>query len=168
MATREIALTNGGSTIVDECDSWLLCWKWRLGKNGYARRNFIRGRKQLHMSLHRVIACLMGLQCLDKWQRGMPCVDHVNGNKLDNRRCNLRIASSNQNYWNRRKPGSQASSKLKGVTWHAQCGKWQAAISINGRSRYLGLFSSENDAHAAYATAAKQLHGQFANLGGHP
>lgn len=90
-------------------------------------------------------------------------IDHINGVKADNRICNLRLATASQNEAN--KPmAARNTSGHKGVTWH-RCGKWQAQLQHNGKVHYLGLFDDVNDAAAAYANKAKEIHGAFANLG---
>ena len=91
-------------------------------------------------------------------------IDHVNGCSRDNRWCNLRLATKSQNAMNRGVQSNNASG-LKGVSWHKASKKWQAHISVNGRGKYLGLYEKASEAHAAYCTAAKELHGDFANTG---
>lgn len=87
-------------------------------------------------------------------------VDHINGDRSDNRISNLRLATQSQNNGNRRStPGS--SSRFKGVTRH-KGGKWQAQIECNGRARYLGLFATEEEASLAYQEAAVEVFGEFA------
>ena len=92
---------------------------------------------------------------------GYPLTDHINGDGLDNRRSNLRPATVAQNNHNAR-GWSDSSSRFKGVTWHQRDRKWQAAIKVNGTSRYLGYFISEEDAAAAYAAAALEIQGEYA------
>jgi hypothetical protein len=89
-------------------------------------------------------------------------VDHINGDRLDNRRCNLRIATRSQNYCNR--AGKVATSAYKGVSWHKATKTWRATISADKRQRSLGYFHSEIEAARAYDEAAKSLHGEFARL----
>lgn len=91
--------------------------------------------------------------------RGME-IDHVNGNKSDNRICNLRLASRNQNEHNK---GIQSNntSGVKGVTWHKRASKWQAQVSVNGRKKYIGFFSRLEDAKDAVEKARLELHGDF-------
>lgn len=85
-------------------------------------------------------------------------VDHENLDKCDNRIENLRLASPSGNAAN-----SVARGRLlKGVTFHPLTQKYQAQIKKHGKNRYLGLFVSEVEAHAAYMAAAAELHGEFA------
>lgn len=90
-------------------------------------------------------------------------VDHINCDRSDNRWSNLRLATPTQNAGNKRsRPGS--SSTFKGVTWHAQCKKWQAQIECDGRAHYLGLHETEEAASLAYQEAAARLFGEFARV----
>jgi hypothetical protein len=85
--------------------------------------------------------------------------DHVNGNGLDNRRCNLRICSNSQNHMNRRKmPGK--SSVYKGVC--AKPGKWESAIRVKRKLIHIGYFKNECDAAKAYDKSARKYFGEFA------
>ncbi len=89
-------------------------------------------------------------------------IDHINGNTLDNRKCNLRIATPSQNSMNQRI--KEHSSHYKGVTWHRQHGKWYAQLKHNQHLNFLGLFLNEEDAARAYDAKAKELFGEFARL----
>lgn len=86
-------------------------------------------------------------------------VDHVNGNGMDNRRCNLRVVTALQNSWNRHKR-TIGSSSFKGV-W-GRPGRWLAAITVRGVRKHLGTFVVEEDAAAAYDAAAVAAFGEFA------
>lgn len=88
-------------------------------------------------------------------------VDHVDLNGLNNRRENLRIATPQQNCFNRRKTRANTSG-FKGVCWNRKSRKWQAGIRINGRSAHLGLFETIDAAYNAYCQAANQYHGEYA------
>lgn len=88
-------------------------------------------------------------------------VDHQNHNPLDNRRCNLRICTEQQNMRNRRKL-TPTSSKYKGVFWDKGSGKWRASIMVSGMTKWLGSFTNEMTAAQAYNSAARALFGDFA------
>ena len=89
-------------------------------------------------------------------------IDHINGNKRDNRMCNLRECTHASNMMNR-KIQSNSKTGLKGVYLHSD-GGYQAAISANGKKKYLGTFKDPISASNAYDEAAKKLHGDFAVL----
>lgn len=90
-------------------------------------------------------------------------VDHIDGNKTNNRWRNLRAATIRQNAANSRKRLGKTSA-LKGAIWDARRSTWVSFIRINGRSTYLGTFDTELAAHEAYCVAATSTFGQFARV----
>jgi hypothetical protein len=89
--------------------------------------------------------------------------DHINHNRLDNRRCNLRPATIPQNAWNAL-PRSDGVSRYKGVSWDSRSKRWQATICHLGRIIYIGQYLFEEDAAIAYDDMALKLFGEFAAL----
>lgn len=90
-------------------------------------------------------------------------LDHINGDRQDNRISNLREATLAQNHCNRASmPGS--SSRFLGVAWSAANKGWMAQIKSKGVRRYLGTFSDEESAALAYNAAAREMHGEFARM----
>jgi hypothetical protein len=87
-------------------------------------------------------------------------VDHVNHNGLDNRRENLRIATSGQNAFNR--SPNRGRQLPKGVSLHRKSGKYEAYIRYRRQKFHLGLHKTPELAAAAYDRAAHQLFGSFA------
>lgn len=90
-------------------------------------------------------------------------VDHINGDKIDNRMSNLRICTRSENLMNSKKRNG-CRSKYKGVGFSKVSNKWRAYIQKNGRSMHLGLFINEEEAARAYNEAAKKHFGEFARL----
>lgn len=90
-------------------------------------------------------------------------IDHKNRNSLDNRLCNLRIASKSENGANARK-AQKKSSKYIGVHLSKKTKKWLATIGYKNKMVFLGEFISEHAAGLAYNIAAKQFFKAFANL----
>lgn len=88
-------------------------------------------------------------------------VDHINGIKTDNRLCNLRLASNAENTINRKKQANNKSG-YKGVHFNKKHGKYHAQITICKKCKHLGSFDTAEEASAAYQTAAKEFHGEFA------
>jgi hypothetical protein len=90
-------------------------------------------------------------------------VDHINGNGLDNRKANLRVATQAENSRNQR-IARHNTSGLKGASLHRQTGKWRAQIVVGGKRYSLGLHDTPEIAHAAYAIASAKKHGEFGRL----
>ena len=86
-------------------------------------------------------------------------IDHIDGNRQNNRIENLREATSAQNNQNRMATGA---TKIKGVCWHKQSSKWVASICINRKSVHLGSFENIEDAALVATKARQKLHGEFA------
>lgn len=89
-------------------------------------------------------------------------IDHINGDGLDNRRGNLRVATASQNLLNRRK--YHGVSRFKGVYFMKRDGLWVAQLAINGKSKNLGRFLTEEDAARVYDSHARRWYGDFALL----
>jgi hypothetical protein len=155
---RRIRLTRGLWAIVDPI--WyerLKEYKWHAkGGHGecYAARGYRRGGRTAVEWMHKVIL---------RVPRGF-VVDHINGNTLDNRRANLRIATLAQNAMNSSRRGKAGSSKYKGVSWDGRAKKWRAMIHVHGRPMYLGGFDDEVEAAKAYDGAARIYQREFAVL----
>lgn len=87
-------------------------------------------------------------------------VDHINRDKLDNRRENLRTATAQQNSFNVDKHSDNTSGH-KGVTWDKLRRKWVASIVKDGKRRFLGRFDTAEEAARTYDDAAELLFGEF-------
>lgn len=121
-------------------------WKWMLGTDGSVTRN----RRKKERRLHRIIM---------NAKKG-EYVDHINRNRLDNRKENLRICTNQQNNYNR----GPSKGKFKGPSWNKNAQKWASYIKKDSKTIYLGLFLTEEEAAHAYDTKAKELFGEFAYL----
>ena len=132
MAT--IKLTKGKYAIVDDADfAYLNQWKWQCDSSGYAVRD-IGGRKDKKRTLmHRLI---------NKTPKGFH-TDHINRNKLDNRKANLRTTTVGQNILNS-KISKRNTSGYKGVEWYKN--RWVARIKFNYKTIYLGRFKLLSEA----------------------
>ena len=155
----EIELTRGLVTIVDsDLLEWLNQWSWRAVKNdstNYVVRWDYTNSNRCQMQMHRVIMEYSGFDVSGNE------VDHKDGNGLDNRRQNLRIATHAQNMQNR-KINTNNTSGYKGVWWNNRAAKWQAQITVNARRIHLGLFIDQIEAALAYDTAARFHFEEFA------
>lgn len=88
-------------------------------------------------------------------------VDHINHNRIDNRRCNLRLVTKSQNNQNRSSL-KNSTSKYLGV--YIRKGKWISRIKVNQKPIHLGTFTCETQAALAYNNAAELHFGEYANL----
>jgi hypothetical protein len=155
---RQVSLTKGAIALVDDIDyNLVMSYKWHLDASGYAAHSFwdaSTGKKH-NVRLHRLLIRVKPLFT----------VDHVNGNRLDYRRANLRIATREQNMWNRRKFANR-TSQFKGVKWRKlkSGGHWQATVTYHGKRQHLGSFDSEYHAALVYDWAASELFGDFARI----
>lgn len=150
----KIIFSNKGDEILvdDEDFDFLSKHKWHI-VSGYAVR-WSNGKPK-YISMHRF---LLNLAHGDK-RLG----DHIDHNKLNNQRNNLRIVDHKKNGANRSsKIGS--SSKYLGVSWYKRDSKWICHIKKDGKNKHLGIFDKEEDAARAYDLMAEALHGQYANL----
>ena len=92
-------------------------------------------------------------------------VDHVNGNGLDNRLCNLRFCTRGENCRNQvKRRHKKTSSKFKGVTWDKNRKKWSAQIMFKRKRYHLGRFKSQVAAAKAYDRGAIKLFKKYAHL----
>lgn len=153
--TKQIPLTQGKVTIIDDEDfARFGSVKWRVmtirGKWYALRTAGMRPFRHTEL-LHRAI--LNAAKDID--------VDHINGDTLDNRRANLRLATNAENLRNRGKNKNNTSG-YKGVTWDKYRQKWQARIKVNGKLLDLGRFETAEDAARTYDESARELHGEFA------
>lgn len=147
-----IKLVSGEKVLIDEeVREYLNQFKWYNNK-GYAIR--LNGKKWVLM--HREI-----LNLLDKPN---VYVDHKNMNRLDNRKCNLRIATPQNNAQNKRKYRNKKSSKYKGVFYEKDRKKWRVIIGHNGQLVHCGRYTTELEAVKIYNQWAIKLFGKFANI----
>lgn len=147
-------------TEVDEEDvARLKGFRWKLSPDGYAIHRYYVGTVGNRKWRYRFCR-------LHSWLLGCPLngeVDHIDGNRLNNRRSNLRIVTHQQNTWNRGKYSNNTSGFL-GVTLCKQTGRWRAQLCQSGRRIRIGRFSTPEEAARAYDALAFQLRGDFARL----
>lgn len=156
--SKRIPLTQGKFAIVDDDDyEWLMhyTWSFNVVRNrrtvGYARTTVKRADRHKTVMMHRLI-----LEAPPGKQ-----VDHINGNGLDNRRANLRLATASQQQQNRAL-GKNNTSGYKGVGWWPRQRRWHASIQYHGEIIHLGYFKSKEAAARAYDRAARKYFGEFA------
>jgi hypothetical protein len=136
---------SGATAIVDDDDfAWLSVYRWSVYE--YAvRQQWSHGRPKTIYMHREIVAAPDGVQ-----------VDHINGDKLDNRRANLRLVTRNQNAQNLR--GARADSRigLRGVE-RTHSGRFRARVWVRGRAVHAGTFDTAEEAGRAAAAARHQL-----------
>ncbi len=92
-----------------------------------------------------------------------PCIDHIDGNRQNNRTDNLRYATYSENSMNTTKRANTTSTH-KGVSFYKNYSKWHATIFVDGKKKHLGYFENETDAAVAYNVSAQFYFGDYAKL----
>lgn len=148
-------LPGGKAAEVDRCDADLQAFRWfaqTFRSGSYANRRITENGKRRRLYLSRVVAERMGI---DPSLR----VDHINGDTLDNRRCNLRGVDASVNARNTDKLAGRNTSGYRGVGFYPRYGRWRAHIRVGGKLRSLGYFETAEAANAARLTAERELWG---------
>lgn len=126
----------GTFALVDDRDfGHLSQYKWRRNRDGYALRSVVGGVVFMHRAVNNTTE---GYE-----------TDHLNGDKLDNRRSNLKTVTHGRNMWNTKRPN---------VSYHKSNKRWRARIGVGGKSVFLGWFSSKEAALEAYFIAKARYH----------
>jgi hypothetical protein len=141
-------------TLVDDEDyEYLNQWKWHKGNHGYVSNCKWTNGKTVHELIHRVIT---------KAPKDM-YVDHINHNKIDNRRCNLRICTQSQNVSNQR-PKKQKYKGVVFIKFGKRNKRWKFEICCNKEKFTSKSYLTEKEAAIAYNEKALELFGEFACL----
>jgi hypothetical protein len=163
---RRVLLTRNQYAIVDPADFYVVSkYKWHARKSTqtyYATSTQYENGNRINLHMHRLVMqyklsperCTLHADLL---------VDHINGDGLDNRRANLRLATSAQNNYNRRIT-SRRTSKYKGVDYRPSKRAYRARITVDKKKIFLGHFTDEISAARAYDAAARKYHKDFACL----
>lgn len=142
----------------DEDYELLVKWRWHascISGHLYAARNTSRvNGKHTSIRMHRLIM---------ETPKGMD-TDHIDGDKLNNQRHNLRVCTHAENTRNVRKR-TGTTSQYKGVYWSSEKKRFCARVKkLNGKPKLLGTFRCEKDAALAYNAGAKEYYGEYARL----
>lgn len=148
-----IGYTYKGDEFYFDLDDYTLIkeYCWCIDREGYVSTNLWDDDKKKSIRMHRLI-----INVSDKKDE----IDHINNNKKDNRKCNLRIVTRSQNGMNR---GVQSNNKtgVTGVTFYEPYDKWNSQIALNGKHINLGYFSDFEDAVKARKEAEERYFGEY-------
>lgn len=154
----QILLSNGQSALVDDEDfekfkgmAWVPS---RIGSTSYASNRKMVGRKITYTSLHRAIV----------GAKDGELVDHINGDGLDNRRENLRIANKSQNAINS-KLRADNTTGYRGVSYMPKRDRYQARLFMHGKKITSKFFHTAIEAAEAYKEIALRVYGEFVRNG---
>jgi len=152
--SKEIKLTQGKVAIVDDDDYEYLSKNNWYFSGGYAKKATSRkSGKHTIVRMHRVIMdAPIGVD-----------VDHRDGDKLNNRKENLRLCNRSQNLANK-KLGAKNTSGYKGVTWFKRDKKWRAQIKHNRKAIHIGYYDNLEAAAKAYDEKAREFFGEYARV----
>lgn len=149
-----VPLTKGHNAVIDAADAPILAGvNWTASVNPRTVYGYRKDGHGINIVLHRLI---MGAGPHVE-------VDHVDGDGLNCRRSNLRIASHAENMRNRRLSRDNTSG-VKGASFVKATGTWQANIRKDGKQYNLGRFGCRTAAALAYAKASRELHGEFGRV----
>ena len=144
------SFAGGGEFLFDLADLLLIRrHTWHLGKRGYPATHTLRGTVVLHRLLFPEADDLE--------------IDHINGDKLDNRRANLRPCTHQQNGFNQKLRGTNTSGYI-GVSFSPRLGCFEAYIHHNGKKHQLGLYADSAAAARVRDCVARLLFGEYARL----
>lgn len=156
---RLVPLTRGLYSIVDANDyDWLMQKKWsaRPGRyTHYAHTGISNDGGVRLLGMHRLILGITDPQFV---------ADHINGNGLDNRRGNLRVATATENSWNTRRRSNNTSGH-RGIYFNKFQNKWIGRIKANGKNVLVAKCDTIEEAIPLYNNALLELRGEFANHG---
>lgn len=159
--TARVPLYGGDGSVrayalIDAVDTeWIGQWRWHLLPSGYPRRSVYipRTANSPYRVVHRYMHCdLLGLTQGDGVDG-----DHINRNKLDNRRRNLRVVPEDRANAQNVPSQKGSTSAFRGVSWKASNRKWSAQLRVDGKTVYLGLFEDEAEAAAVAREARRRL-----------
>lgn len=138
---------------IDDLDKISRYNSWKITSDGYCYT--VKNKKRILM--HRLVLGLKSSKLVG---------DHIDGDKLNNTRLNLRKATRRQNGKNVTKTFDRKNNKsgYKGVSYHSEYGYYQAVIGVDNKAKWIGKYSTALEAAKAYDEAARAYHGEFAYL----
>lgn len=152
---KVLQLSQGRTSFIDDEDETGVKWYFERS-TGYAARKPNMGLKKQYLQRF-VLERKLG-RPLEKGEYA----DHINGNRLDNRRANIRVATMSENLVNRA-VDKRSTSGVRGVSQDKRNGNWTAYYAVEGKKRHIGSFKTKDEAVAARMTVVIKIHGEFFN-----
>ena len=148
---KEVTLTRGKVALLDDEDfERVSAHKWCYMTAGYGARSVCQGKSKRIVYLHRFL-----LEAPDGKR-----VDHIDGNKLNNQRSNLRLCTHQENMQNSKQYANNTSGH-KGVAFDKFTGSWKAYINVAGKTVHLGRFPTAELAAEYRNSMAEKVFGEF-------
>lgn len=136
--------------------NWMLTGETGLSSKAMARAFMdLKGRTDHPYDPDDLNRCLLLLDAVPEARQHM---NKINGDKMDNRICNLRDVETAINCQNRRQARAGNKSGVLGASWHRRFGKWAAQIRVAGKSKHIGYFDTPEEAGRAYLEAKRTNH----------
>lgn len=155
--TLEVPLHTGQTLIIEKRDLWVFTyWRWSVRQHHSGNTYLHRKERGRAVHFHREI-----IAAPDEF-----VVDHINGNGLDNRRSNLRLATRTQNNWNRAFQRDKGTGFM-GVSFHRASGLWRARLKVGDTAERTSYHQTPEEAAKARDAMALQARGEFAALNFH-
>jgi hypothetical protein len=165
---KKITLTKNKIALVDDEDFERVDkYNWSYLQGGYAVRSVVVGHRGLDLPLGDSRNQIMKMIFMHRFILGIDgiiSVDHIDGNKLNNQKSNLRVATKSQNAMNS-KIRNDNTSGHKGVNWSKVHHTWVARVKVSGKEVYSRNFNTLEEAIEARDGAVMKYHKEFSKLG---
>lgn len=148
MKTISVRGTDRLALVDDEDYERIMQYKWRLHSNGYVCASECRALGHTTILMHRLVLRASGGE-----------IDHIDHDKFNNQKSNLRFCTHSQNHANMM---GFRSTGFKGVSWSKTHGLWQSQITVQGKNHHLGFFGAPEEAARVYDEKAREFFGEFA------
>ena len=164
MSTKDITQAQLKELLLYSPVTGLFIWRFNAGRYGRIPAHTQAGTKGKYgggyieitvLGKLRKAHRLAWLYMTGEWPKDE--IDHINRIRHDNRFCNLRESTLQQNLKNKEVYKSNTSG-FAGVTWHKRVKRWQARISNDAKRMHLGYFDTATEANSVYTEAKKELH----------
>ena len=150
-----IYFSDNSSFLIDREDfDTINKFTWFKGRRGYPIAHLKLEGKKLTRPVHKVILSDVGKDMN---------IDHINRDRMDNRRSNLRVCSHQENMFNQRKRNTNTSGYI-GVAYHKAANKYESYINLDAKKHYLGLYDTAIEAARVRDEYAKRMYGEYAKL----